>query len=46
VLEHHPVRDASTVTTQRMIRVELRRLPTTMLIEQGVELDPNRFEQA
>jgi len=31
VLEHHPVRDASTVTTQWMIRVELRRLPTAAL---------------
>ncbi len=31
VLEHHPARDPPTVTTQRMIWVELRRFTTAVL---------------
>ncbi len=39
----NPVGDPAAVTAQRMIRMKFRGLPATVLGEQGVEFDPNRF---
>jgi hypothetical protein len=42
VLEHHPIRDPTPMTAQRMRGIELGSIPT----DRCVELDPDRFQQA
>jgi hypothetical protein len=46
MLKDHPAGHLAAVAAQRMTGVELRRLTTAALIEQGTELDPGWLQQA